>query len=144
MLFHRIFILILFLVFPEFALSNEKSLNNSEFNSSSALLDSLLDYKVSQPDKAIKFAIKVLQRDKYATGLYPKVESSFYNHLGEIYIRMNLPSQALSYFIEAKRMGPDKKNTMARCSIWKCILPAKRMDKIQRGIRKSIGNIHFL
>ena len=64
---------------------------------------------MSQPDKAIKFAIKVLQRDKYATGLYPKFQSSFYNHLGEIYIRMNLPSQALSYFIEAKRMVPDKK-----------------------------------
>ena len=109
MLFYRIYILILFLILPEFAFSNKKSGNNSDLNSSSALLDSLLDYKVSQPDKAIKFAMKVLQRDKYATGLYPKVESSFYNHLGEIYIRMNLPSQALSYFIEAKRIFPDKK-----------------------------------
>ena len=107
--FYRIFILFLSLVISEFAFSNEESVNNSELNNSSALLDSLLNYKVSQPDKAIKFAIKVLQRDKYATGLYPKVESSFYNHLGEIYIRMNLPSQALSYFIEAKRMVPDKK-----------------------------------
>ena len=107
--FYQIFILILLSVIPEFAFSNEESVNNSELNNSSALLDSLLNYKVSQPDKAIKFAIKVLQRDKYATGLYPKVESSFYNHLGEIYIRMNLPSQALSYFIEAKRMVPDKK-----------------------------------
>ena len=107
--FYRIFILFLSLVISEFAFSNEESVNNSELNNSSALLDSLLNYKVSQPDKAIKFAIKVLRRDKYANGLYPKVESSFYNHLGEIYIRMNLPSQALSYFIEAKRMVPDKK-----------------------------------
>ena len=107
--FYRIFILFLFLVISEFAFSNEKNLNNSELDPNYTLLDSLLEYKISQPDRAIKFAIRVLQRDKYASGAYPKVESSFYNHLGEIYIRMNLPSQALSYFIEAKSKQVNKR-----------------------------------
>ena len=109
MIFYRIFILIL--IFAPFGsiFSNDKNLNNSEWDPKFTLLDSLLDYKISQPDRAIKFAMKVLQREKYASGAYPKVESSFYNHLGEIYIRMNLPSQALSYFIEAKSKQPNKK-----------------------------------
>ncbi len=74
-----------------------------------ALIDSLVDYKYAQPERAITFARTVLQRKKYATGGFPKIESAFYNHLGEIYLRMNLPSQALSYFIEAKRLLPKTK-----------------------------------
>lgn len=74
-----------------------------------SLIDSLQDYKYTQPERAISFASRVLKRKKYASGKYPKVESAFYNHLGEIYLRMNLPSQALSYYIEAKRLIPKSK-----------------------------------
>lgn len=74
-----------------------------------SLIDSLQDYKYTQPERAISFATRVLKRKKYASGKYPKVESAFYNHLGEIYLRMNLPSQALSYYIEAKRLIPKSK-----------------------------------
>ena len=74
-----------------------------------SLIDSLQDYKYTQPERAISFATRVLKRKKFASGKNPKVESAFYNHLGEIYLRMNLPSQALSYYIEAKRLIPKSK-----------------------------------
>ena len=74
-----------------------------------SLIDSLQDYKYTQPERAISFASRVLKRKKFASGKNPKVESAFYNHLGEIYLRMNLPSQALSYYIEAKRLIPKSK-----------------------------------
>ena len=74
-----------------------------------ALIDSLKGYKYISPDRAIEFSMEVLQRKKYSSGKYPKIESSFYNDLGEIYLRMNLPSQALSYFIEAKNLMIGKK-----------------------------------
>jgi len=89
--------------------SNSPDEYGTNKNQQFALIDSLVDYKYTQPERAITFASRVLKRKKYASGNYPKVESAFYNHLGEIYLRMNLPSQALSYYIEAKRLFPKKK-----------------------------------
>ena len=106
---NKYYLLLIFSLLFGYAYPENENKNGKGNNSKFALIDSLLDYKTIQPERAISFATKVLQRKKYASGDYPKIESAFYNHLGEIYLRMNLPSQALSYFIEAKRTLPRKK-----------------------------------
>ena len=80
----------------------------SEASSITTLRDSLKDLKYRSPDRAIKFAMEVLQRKKYNSGKYPKTLSAVYNNLGEVYLRMNLPSQALTYFIESKILMGDR------------------------------------
>ena len=106
---YKYYLLLIFSLSAGYAYPENENKNIEGNNPKFALIDSLLDFKTKQPERAISFAMKVLQRQKYASGEYPKIESAFYNHLGEIYLRMNLPSQALSYFIEAKRTLPRKK-----------------------------------
>ena len=82
---------------------NVEAQSLTEKSSRYSLIDSLQDYKYTQPERAISLHQEFC-KEKIVSGDYPKVESAFYNHLGEIYLRMNLPAQALSYYIEAKRL----------------------------------------
>jgi tetratricopeptide (TPR) repeat protein len=105
----KYFSMIIIFIASEIIYPNKIDDSRLKVDNKFSLIDSLQDYKYTQPERAITFASRVLQRKKYASGAYPKVESAFYNHLGEIYLRMNLPSQALSYYIEAKRLLPNQK-----------------------------------
>ena len=78
----------------------------------SLVRDSLQIINKTSPERAIRYAREILSRcdpveDK-------KLESQILNTLGEIYLDLNLPSLALSSFIDSKQKSNNKPNANNR------------------------------
>ena len=81
----------------------------------SLVRDSLQIINKTSPERAIRYAREILSRcdpveDK-------KLESQILNTLGEIYLDLNLPSLALSSFIDSKQKSNNKPNAWITLNI---------------------------
>ncbi len=71
-----------------------------------SIIDSLNSIRSRSPERAIRYAREILSNPNYQTNQV--LESKVYNSLGEVYLKLGLPSLALANFIESNQKGKIK------------------------------------
>ena len=88
-------ILIYIIISIAFIYGDGKTVNNDL----TKVVDSLNTIRKTSPGRALRYARSIL--DNYSPDKVGPIESKILNTMGEIYLDLNFPTLALSYFIDA-------------------------------------------
>ena len=77
MLVNKFFTIAVLLYMIQLGYPSDELASSIDKISKFSLIDSLQDYKYTQPERAISFASRVLKRKKFASAKNPKVESAW-------------------------------------------------------------------